>query len=111
MTPEQIKKAIKDGHEFRDRNRRLRGKVPYAGEYGISSGILTGPARELFVAEVSYQTLYYVVISDTTPLMWHGAFNWVMPRRIYMRNVDHENYLLILEAYDEIVNPERYNRQ
>lgn len=100
MNPEEIKEAIKQEHEFRQGT--LRARVPYANEYGFSSGVLTGPARELFVAEVSYQTLRYVVISGQTPILWRGSFDWIMPGRTYMRNVNHEDYLLILEVKYEL---------
>lgn len=79
----------------------LWARVPRAGELSISAGRLGTVARKTFLAELEFQSLMYVVISDQTPLLWHGAFGWLMPSRRHTPGVDNDDYLLMLEvAYD-----------
>lgn len=101
MTDDEIVDSILREQEFRTIHRHLRGKLPYAGEFAISTGSLTGPARSLFAAELEFQTLRYVVIYDHTPILWRGAFQWIMPPRLYAPDVPYDDYLLMLETLDK----------
>lgn len=79
----------------------LWAKVPMARELAISAGQLGTVARRTFLAELEYQTLRYVVISEHTPLLWMGAFGWLLVSRRHFSGVSNEDYLILLEiAYD-----------
>lgn len=107
MTDDEIVDSILQEQQFHTHHRRLRGKIPYAGEFAISSGTLTGPPRSLFLAELEFQTLRYVVISEHTPILWRGAFQWIMPPRLYAPDVSDSDYLLMLETIDKTEEQEQ----
>jgi hypothetical protein len=99
-TLDNVKDRIKAQFPFT--YHKLRGKVPLAGET-LSSGDLQGPPRELFQSEQHFNTLRYVVIVNRTPVLWNGAFGWIMPNKRWL-NISKDDYLFLSEIFWELTD-------
>lgn len=91
-----VKDRIKSRVQFRS-NRLTGTDRNFDGERHLS-----GPARALFIAEMNYKTMVYVVYSEDVPLMWHGAFQWVMTPRKFVDPSNWDDYLFLLEVMYEL---------
>lgn len=96
-----VKTRIKAQENFRWNN--LSGRITNADdEDSISTGYLTGTAEDFYLVECEHDTVEYTVYSGPTPILWYGAFYWMMPPRDLISEIDDKDYLFCLEVFNEL---------